>query len=439
MRILFLALLALPHVTHAAAPAGGEPFPCSTTAYYSPLLGQDFYLNGSYADEIRMNGEGTHAADGTPVGHGLLAAPGSFAFGTPVYIPGFGMGEVHDRGGKIIDLEDGAARLDIWLGHGDEGLKNAMNWGFQHGTCYRYPVGSHAAMNVTPTPESARVLTRALAEGSRGEDVRALQNLLQHEGFLKAPATAYFGPKTAEALTAYQLYNGIIVRATDEGAGDLGPMTQQYAESDMREIAYLSERGQAHPFVYTRHIYKGYSGDDVRHLQSRLAAADFMDHDITEFYGPNTAAAVTKLQLREGIITAPHQGGHVGPSTLAYLNDMKDYAPQNVPQSPSANAIPSVNEPANTPHVFYADAPITGETLTLGDTGERVKLLQQILHNAGYLNIRPNGFFGAGTEAALIEYQVMNQIIPHPSAHGNGVFGPATQAHMQPLTAPLHD
>lgn len=27
------------------------------SAYYSPEPGQDFYINGSYEDEIRMNGE----------------------------------------------------------------------------------------------------------------------------------------------------------------------------------------------------------------------------------------------------------------------------------------------------------------------------------------------------------------------------------------------
>lgn len=32
------------------------------SAYYSPLPGQSYYLQGSYEAEIRMNGRGTHGA-----------------------------------------------------------------------------------------------------------------------------------------------------------------------------------------------------------------------------------------------------------------------------------------------------------------------------------------------------------------------------------------
>ena len=49
----------------------------------------------------------------------MLAAPASYAFGTVVYFPALGVGEVADRGGAIVEAgERGHAydRIDIWMG-----------------------------------------------------------------------------------------------------------------------------------------------------------------------------------------------------------------------------------------------------------------------------------------------------------------------------------
>jgi 3D (Asp-Asp-Asp) domain-containing protein len=98
------------------------------TAYYSPLPDQDFYIRGSYEADIRLNGRGTNGADGTEVYVGMLAAPRTYPFGTRVSIPGLGVGEVHDRGGAILAGKD-YDRIDVWMGHGEEGLARALNWG----------------------------------------------------------------------------------------------------------------------------------------------------------------------------------------------------------------------------------------------------------------------------------------------------------------------
>lgn len=45
------------------------------TAYYSPLPNQASYYRGSYEADIRLNGKGSHGADGTPVFAGMIAAP----------------------------------------------------------------------------------------------------------------------------------------------------------------------------------------------------------------------------------------------------------------------------------------------------------------------------------------------------------------------------
>ncbi|MDO8468347.1 MAG: 3D domain-containing protein [Candidatus Peribacter sp.] len=107
------------------------------TAYYSPLPGQCCYVKGGYRADKVLNGEGTNGADGTEVYPGMIAAPSSYAFGTVVALPGIGRFAVHDRGGAIVEL-DGAHRLDIWVGYGEEGLARALAFGVRRvrGTVY---------------------------------------------------------------------------------------------------------------------------------------------------------------------------------------------------------------------------------------------------------------------------------------------------------------
>ena len=63
-----------------------------------------------------------YCADGTRARHGTIAADTRyFPFGTRMYVPGYGSGVVHDRGGKI----QGSAHIDIFIGS----HKKALRWG----------------------------------------------------------------------------------------------------------------------------------------------------------------------------------------------------------------------------------------------------------------------------------------------------------------------
>ncbi len=48
----------------------------------------------------------------------MIAAPSSYAFGTQIYFPGWGVGQVEDRGGAIVEkgerVEASYDRIDIW-------------------------------------------------------------------------------------------------------------------------------------------------------------------------------------------------------------------------------------------------------------------------------------------------------------------------------------
>lgn len=132
---ILLGCILLPAVATAAAPARAqscEPRTFKVTAYYSPQEGQDFYVKGSLEDDKILNGDGTHGASGEPVFNGMIAAPASYAFGTRVYIPGRGIGQIEDRGGAIVqagERDEHYDRLDIRAGEGQQGLSNALQFG----------------------------------------------------------------------------------------------------------------------------------------------------------------------------------------------------------------------------------------------------------------------------------------------------------------------
>ena len=76
--------------------------------------------------------------------------------------------------------------------------------------------------------EACVVLTRNLAIGSRGDDVRKVQELLAahpNAGFTVTP-TGYYGPATARAMARWQQLNGVASSST----GSVGPLTRGFFE-----------------------------------------------------------------------------------------------------------------------------------------------------------------------------------------------------------------
>lgn len=126
---LFLLAMMAPNIeTSVAAAEIGEEKTFIATAYYSPLPDQEKYYRGSYEADVKLNGEGIRASDGTLVFVGMIAAPKNYEFGTKIALDGIGVVSVHDRGGAINSGEN-TDRIDIWMGHGDEGLERTLAWG----------------------------------------------------------------------------------------------------------------------------------------------------------------------------------------------------------------------------------------------------------------------------------------------------------------------
>jgi 3D (Asp-Asp-Asp) domain-containing protein len=91
---------------------------CGWKRKYGCCLGPAVYTSGPHKGERKRVGI---TADGRKAKKGTLAADTSlYPFGTIMYVPGYGWGEVHDRGSTIK-----GNRLDLFY----SSHKKALEWG----------------------------------------------------------------------------------------------------------------------------------------------------------------------------------------------------------------------------------------------------------------------------------------------------------------------
>lgn len=87
--------------------------------------------------------------------------------------------------------------------------------------------GTRSKLEAIAQEVANRTPRQKLQEGSLGDNVRALQNIMIDLGYLDAKVTGNFGPKTKAALIQYQLDEKLIETAKHPAAGYLGPGTHQ--------------------------------------------------------------------------------------------------------------------------------------------------------------------------------------------------------------------
>lgn len=361
---LVLSLQLLPGLLQAAAsdevppPPANEPnYTVQTfiiTAYYSPLLGQEHYVTGSYEGDIRLNGNGTHGADGTPVFPGMIAAPKSYPFGMKLYIPGVGMTSIHDRGGAIVTAGNRGYsydRLDIWMGYGDEGLRNALGWGKRTVDVLVYGVNDELEelvyFDVYSTVENIATeiflptltFPDDLFFGHSGDKIKEMQVYLKNWGYLHTEPDGFYGESTAEAIYAFQLDFQIVSSPDELGAGHFGTRTRRQFETLIKNPEQALEtvetkQGQnllqryddlfeSKP-VFNGALGLGDSGDSVRQLQEELVALGYLRIDPTGYFGETTEHALFKFQQSQGLVTAKTDSGagYLGPQTRMLINSI---------------------------------------------------------------------------------------------------------------------
>lgn len=391
------------------------------SAYYSPLPDQTKYVTGTFEGDVRLNGEGVWAADGTIVYPGIAAAPKNLPFGTKIKIPGFGTVSVHDRGGAIKD-----DRLDIWVGSGEEGLRRALGWGKRKVLVTVYGVDDNIkeSVDIAALPLAdisnfsvrTKYFNKDLSLGDTGEDVRTLQRFLKKLDYFENDDTGYFGKETQDSVIEFQLAENIIPSRVAEDAGIFGPKTRVSLER-----ALQTKKINALANITSASLKRGDTNEEIKKLQTVLNEFGFLTN-ITGVYDAETQHAITKFQTSYGILGSQHDSGagFYGPKTRAGLNEL--IANYFTPAVPAYSAPQTVSAPAT-----YA------KILALNDKGPEVELIQAELKRLNFFGLEPTGYFGKTTEHAVFKFQQKFGIVEDVADVGAGMVGPRTLAKLNEL------
>ena len=160
--------------------------------------------------------------------------------------------------------------------------------------------GAEPSGNDNPAPADYAMLKK----GSRGSDVKSLQQRLNDLGYGCGVADGIYGSGTEEAVRRFQGVNGL---TTD---GIAGPVTQAklYGSGAKQNDGSGDVDSD---FTLTRTLKKGSIGTDVKTVQKRLNQLGFDCGAPDGVYGSGTMRAAMGYQLTRGL--APD--GFVGPET----------------------------------------------------------------------------------------------------------------------------
>lgn len=390
------------------------------TAYYSPLPDQCCYvLGGEKADKV-MNGEGIAGADGTPVYPGMVAAPASYAFGTRITLPGIGVVTVHDRGGAIIEMEDGAHRIDVWAGFGEEGLARALAFGVQEVTGTVYPAGGwqpNERINLAELPAPPdRLKTYQVAgglldvhpkKGDKGLSVSLLQQTLTDVGF-SVDDTAFYGDETEAALRSF-------LDSVGQGGEPADQLTTT-AASHLLAAKYTTRD----PDI--SHIDSSSAPADVQSAQRLLRFLGFYKGRTDGVYDGVTEQSILAFQQQAGLVGGPDSpgAGRIGPLTKGKLSDawykrtVARRAQRYMLLATVGNKLDARDE---LPDRFLAE----------GMTGDEVEQLQEALADLGYFpHDSINGVFGPLTKSSVLKFQLDRKVIASSADSAAGYVGPGT-------------
>jgi peptidoglycan hydrolase-like protein with peptidoglycan-binding domain len=260
----------------------------------------------------------------------------------------------------------------------------------------------------------------ALERGDQGPSVRNLQQRLQQAGFYQAPVTQIYDFPTEDAVRRFQKasnlpVDGIVGATTLQKLDNWRTSTASNQTPKPTSVATASTSGKKPTTTSTsakttltattqtdkrrnpNFLGKGDEGENVKLLQQRLRVAGFYYGNATGIYGPITEEAVKRFQEAYKLDV----DGVVGPATLNKL------PPSNIGYG------------EETPKRV-----VDKDKLRIGDRGEAVRVLQEQLIRAGYLQGEPNGYFGPYTKDAVRRFQDANYLA------ASGVAGPTTRAKL---------
>ena len=253
-----------------------------------------------------------------------------------------------------------------------------------------------------------------LKYGSRGDRVSILQKALNDLGFSAGSVDGNFGLGTQKAVTSFQKSAGL----TQDGLAGRNTLTAlERAVSGGTVVTPAPDTSTPTPsptpnangwVIPSRTLRKGYTGDDVKSVQSRLQELGYYTGSVDGDYGSGTTAAVTAFQQSSGL----KADGIAGKATLNAI-----YAALNGGSSGGSSSGSS-----SSPDNYGKTASSNGyTTITTGSSSSNVTALQSALQATGYYSGSVDGSYGSGTEAAVEAYQRAAGL------RVTGMAGPTTQ------------
>lgn len=259
-----------------------------------------------------------------------------------------------------------------------------------------------------PTPDPSTL--PVLKQGSSGQAVVYLQELLIANGYDPNGVDGYFGPGCDKAVRAFQKDHGLVVD------GCVGPATWTALINGASNKTTVQKPVEApKPATPTTPapapveqkkeenyptLKQGDSGEYVKKLQQLLVDKGYNPNGVDGQFGPGCAKAVKKFQKDNGLTA----DGVVGPKTWAALLNTNTVAPAPVQQT----ATPKKKDISKYP------------VIQKGSTGKYVTELQTLLTNKGYNPGGIDGQFGPNCEKAVKKYQKDKKLT------ADGVVGPKT-------------
>jgi peptidoglycan hydrolase-like protein with peptidoglycan-binding domain len=237
--------------------------------------------------------------------------------------------------------------------------------------------GGAAVANAEPATTTEHAIT--INSESKGRQVEQLQSALG------IGVDGIYGPETEEAVRSFQASKGLSVD------GIVGPATIAALRSHGVSATSASARSDAV-------LVSSGSSDAVSRLQSAL-------HLSTDGnFGPETEAAVRRLQARHGLTV----DGVVGPATWSVVGVSGEET-----LTPPSSVVAAAVKHSHGATATVADTSEAGEG-TEASSGDAVSRLQSALH------LSADGNFGSETEAAVKRLQARHGLTV------DGVVGPAT-------------
>lgn len=425
LRIRLAILVAASAVPFAGMTAGEtQPYEKDfvITAYYSPLPDQCCYVMGGYTADRIMNGNGIAGADGTPVYPGMIAAPKNYAFGTVVNLPGIGTFTVHDRGGAITNLETGADRIDVWVGHGEEGLARALAFGVKRVRGTVYPPGTeqpgeHADFGILPSPVERLLpylvekdlLSISPQAGETNYSTRLLQESLKSLGYFSHGVTGLFGEVTQQSLSAFIRDFGL-----EETSSTLTQKTGAYLTAALRRMKAIQPLASF--------VDNGSSVATNQEAQRTLRFLGYYRGRTDGQYSDGLRTAIFNFQRDHGLVgtVADPGAGRIGPITRTTLRAVWNRKLVAV-HAENLLAMERIEQ------LLAERGKNLDRFLSEGDNGTQVSLLQRLLADRGFFpHDKVNGNYGPLTKEAVLSYQIARGIVSSASEKGAGGVGPET-------------